>query len=170
MTVLLDESKLPSCTLGPLTYSAYGNAMITVENRSTELLLMDQDIDTCLVAFDQGHRFLRLGAYIYVPSAVNSLRIEVNMSGLPCDDPGLVVYHHLSTGEHAQFEFQQCALSTPTAGEDAGQECGFVCHNVCSEKMVAKVFVQVETWLQKDNAPMKICDMNVVNDPIWKAL
>ena len=170
MTVLLDESKSPSCPLGPLEHNAYGNAMITVENRSTELALMDQDIDTCLVAFHQGRRFLRLVAYIYIPSTVNSLRIQMNISGLPCNDPGLVVYHQLSTGGHVKFGLQECALTTHTAGEDARQECGFVCHNVCPERLVVKVFVQVESWLEKGNTPTKICGMNVSGDPIWKAL
>ena len=170
MTVLLDESKSHSCPQGPLTYDSYGNATIAVENRSTELVLMDQDIDTCLIVFHQGRRFLRLVAYIYVLSVVNSLRIQVNMTGLPCNDPGLVVYHQLSTSEHAQFEFQECALTTPNAEKDAGQECGFVCHNVCPERFVVKISVQIERWLQKDNAPIKMCDMNVANDAIWKAL
>ena len=119
MTVLQDKSKFPSCPVTSLANLTNGSAMITAEDRSAELALMDYNISTCLIAFGQGRGFMRLVALIYVPPTVNSLRVQLHISGLPCADPGLVVYH--LTGEYDDSQLQECALNKDSSEENFRQ-------------------------------------------------
>ena len=168
MTVLQDDSISPSCPVAPLRDPQNGNTVIIVDDRSTELALMDNNLATCLVTLDQGHRFMRLLAYIYTPATVNSLRIQMVISGVLCTDPGLVVYHQITAGEHDDIQLHECALSTHSAIVTIKQECGFDCHKVSPENSVVRVYVQVEKWIQKDILPVHICDMSVASVYVWK--
>ena len=169
VTVLQDESKLSSCPVASLTDTTIGNDMIIVMDRSAELALMDHDIGTCLLAFNQGHRFLRLVAYIYVPSTVNSIRIQLNIPMLPCTDPGMVLYHQVSSGEHDGIQFRECTLIKQSAGHNVGLDCWFVCHNISHEKSPVRAFVQIEKWSQRDDIPINICNINVDQYFTWTA-
>ena len=157
MTVLQDESKSPSCPVAPRIDQTNRNALVTMWDRTIELALMDRNIGTCLEAIDQGRRFLRLVAFIYVPSTVNSIRIQLIISGLTCTDPGLTVYHQMATGE-----LNECYLTT-TAGVNVRQMCGLVCHNVVPDKLLVRVYVQVERWSQREPTPVNICEISAAN-------
>ena len=157
MTVMQDESKSPSCPVAPRTDHTNGNAVITIRDRTTELALMDQNIDTCLIAFDQGRHFLRLVAFIYVPSTVDNLRIQLMISGLHCVAPELVVYHQTLTGE-----FNECVFTTRTELNQQ-QECGFLCNNVGPDKLVVRVYIQFERWYRKEATIVRICEMSLAN-------
>ena len=162
MTVLQDESKSPSCPVAQRIDHTNGDAMVTMGNRTIELALMDGNINTCLDAFDQGRNFRRLAAFIYVQPTVNSLRIQLSVAGLPCVAPGLVLYHQTPTGE-----LNECSLTTGI-GDNDRQVCGFVCHNVCPDKLLVRVYIQVQRWSLREAIPVKICEMIAANYTMWK--
>ena len=170
MTVLQDESQSSSCPVPPLRNPSNEKAMIIVDDRSTELALMDHNFATCLVAFDQGRRFLRLVAYIYTPSTVKGLQIQISVSGVLCTDSRLVVYHEITADEYGDIKLHQCTLSRYSARESVRQECEFECYNICPMNSVVRVYVQVEKWLQEDTSrPLYICDIGVTSYHVWKA-
>ena len=106
---------------------------------------------------------MRLVAYIYTPATVNSLRIQMVISGVLCMDPGLVVYHQITASEHDDIQLHECALSRHSTTVTIKQECGFDCHKVSPENSVVRVYVQIEKWFQKDIFPVHICDMSVAS-------
>ena len=70
--------------------------IVTVINISAELSLIDNDITTYLMVFDEGWRFFYMIAYIYVPVPMPFLRVILDTSGLSCTSQ-LTVYHPIST-------------------------------------------------------------------------
>ena len=69
ITVLNENYLSPSCP-PILIHTTRDRAIVTVINRSAELSLMDNNITTCLTAFDEGWRFVYMIAYIYVPVSI----------------------------------------------------------------------------------------------------
>ena len=86
MTALNENSSSPSCPPIPI-HTTRGKAIITVINRSAELFLIDNDITTCLMVFDQGWRFFYMITYIYVPVCIPHLHVILDTSGL--HQPGI---------------------------------------------------------------------------------
>ena len=161
MTVLETESKLPSC---PAHYPPESDiVVVTVDDRTAELALMDNDPSTCLQAFDHDSQFLSMVAYIYVPSCMSNVHVMLHISGLACIDQSITVYHRLSTAEHFGIQFQECIRVM--AGNRYGQrpQCEFVCQNVWSVSAIVKVGIRIVKTTWKMTEPARICGINVAN-------
>ena len=138
-----------------------GAGNVTIDDRKAELLLMDEDVNTCLEVFKQGQRVFRLATYVYVPQCLASIRVVVNVLNVKCYDPQLIVYHQTSHTLQAGILYEECArddasdLSNPL-------ECGFVCRNVKPVFDVGSVVLQLEKQPMRSGWLPQICEIDVI--------
>ena len=163
MTVLESESKLALCPPAPNPTQTDDIAMVTVDDRTVELALMDNDTGTCLQAFINDSPSLSLVAYIYVPSCMSNVHVMLHISGLACTHQSITVYHHLPSAKHHGMLFQEC-ISVMTGNEyDHLLQCEFVCQNVWAESAILKVGIHIVKMPWEMMVPVKVCGINVAN-------
>ena len=95
MTTLTDDSEKPCLRPG----IQEEDGIIVLHDRNTELILMDNDASTCLAGPIQGGRFRHVVAYFYMPKPEDALRFVLEISGIKCTHPSLVVYHCYRNGD-----------------------------------------------------------------------
>ena len=161
MTVLGVESKLPKWSATNIKFDDI--AIVTVDDRTVEVPLMENDPGTCLQAFDHESLYLSLVAYIYVPSCVSNVHVMLHISGLACTDQGVIVYHQLSTMEHHDLQFQECIPIMTGSESGHSVPCKFVCDKMWSEAAITKVGIRIDKmpWNMMDS--VKVCGLNVTN-------
>ena len=135
MTTLLDDSDTPC----PQLNIRQEDGIIVVSDRNTELSLMDNDISTCLPALTQGRVFQRMAAYFYVPPSEYALQFVMDISGVECTQPSVVVYHGYSNGDI----HMECIL-TGSHDIQGIQQCEFMCTNICPQESVVEIYVQTQ--------------------------
>ena len=113
--------------------------VVTIDNTTVELALLDNDPSTCLQAFDNGSLFLSLVAYIYVPSCMPNVHVMLRISGLPCSDQSVTLYQDLSTAGQYGIRFQECIRVM--AGNK--NKCEFVCDNARPEYAIMKLGIRI---------------------------
>ena len=164
MTVLKENSSSPSCPPLP-HHTSEGVTMVTVIDRSLELFLMDNNITTCLVVFDQGWRFFHFTAYIYVPVSVPFLRVIIDTSELACASPELRVYNPvLMVGEQSGIQYRECGLVKTRYTDSTMQQCEFLCFDICPDTSMVNVGVQAEKLPWDFGGSGKICGVNVTSN------
>ena len=158
MTVLIEDTATPSCPSAQLDKMG-GVPMVTVVDRSTELLLLDDDSGTCLSAFENGRQYFHLMAYIHVPSSTQLLRVAIVVSGLLCSVPDLFVYHQLSMAvRHEDIHYQECGLTETVDVAGSMQQCEYVCYQISPDASVVKVGFRAENLPWKFNGSGKVRD------------
>ena len=133
-----------------------GMGNVTNDDRGAELLLMDNNINTCLTVFNQGQQFLRVAVYVYVLPSVTSVRVAIQVLNILCSDPEFIVYHKISASSQAGSHYKECAR-VDSPGSSNSVECIMICHNVHPVFNVASMIVQLE------NSSMRpeICEIDV---------
>ena len=166
MTVLESGSKLPLCR--PATTSTQTNdiSMVTVDDRTAEIALMDNDPSTCLHAFINGSRSLGLIAYIYVPSCMSNVHVMLHIFGLACTHQSITVYHHLPTAKHHGVFFHECIPVMTGNEHDHLLQCEFACQNICAESAIMKVGIHIVKMTWKMMVPVRVCGINVTKYPL----
>ena len=155
MTTLVDDTGDTPCSQ-PVREP--GDGVIVVLDRSTELKLMDDDVTSCVAAFEQGRTFRRIVAYVYVPTSGDILQFDLDISGIECNNPSFVVYHAHVDGDQKM----ECIL---TEARDVGavQQCKFMCTNICPKDSVFKVYFQTQRILWEQNDSASICKIKLMN-------
>ena len=161
MTVLSKNSSSPSCPPIPI-HTSRGEATVTVIDRSPELSLMDNSITTCLMAFDQGSRFVYWIAYIYVPVSVRFLRVTLDTSGLACTSPEFIVYHPVSmAGDQSEIQYRECGLIATRDIDGPMQQCEYLCYDLCPDASMVNIGVRAEKLPWDSGVSGKICGVTV---------
>ena len=168
MTVLKGNFTNSVCPTPPLR--KLGDvAIVTVDDRSPELELMDDDITTCLVVLEQGQSKFHLMAYIHTPGSVHFLRLTLQTTGLACTIPELVVYHQVQmAGRYGEIQYQECGLNDTRDVGGTRQQCEFLCYNIKAEASVVIVGIHAEKvhWNYREFGTGSVCGMAVSN--VWK--
>ena len=155
MTILVDDTGDTPC---PQPVREQDNDVIVVLDRSTELKLMDDDVTSCVAAFEQSRTFRRIVAYVYIPTTVPTLHFSLEISGMECNNPSLVVYHAYGNGDKKV----ECIL---TKARDVGavQRCKFACTNIWPNESVVKVYFQIQRVSLEHNYSVSICKIELIN-------
>ena len=154
ITTFTDDSDKPC--LRPAIQEEDG--VIVLHDRSTELILMDNETSTCLPAHTQGGRFRHAVVYFYVPTPEDALRFILEISEMECTYSSLVVYHLYGNGDM----YIQCIL----VGSDGTQEiqkCEFMCSNICPQESVATIYVKTQRVLKMPHGSPSICGISLPN-------
>ena len=161
MTVLKENSTISLCS--PVPIHQLGTvAIVTVDDRSTELSLMDNNINTCLTAFELGYSGFHLMAYIHTSGSVPFLRVTLDTSGLACTVPELVVYHQVSMAvEHSEIQYQECSLTETRVSVGTTQQCDFLCYGICPDASVVKIGIQTELLPWRGSGTGSLCGISV---------
>ena len=152
MTTLLDDSDT-SC---PHVDIRQEDGTIVVLDRNTELSLMDNNTSTCLRVLTQGRVFQRMVAYFYVPTSEYALQFVLDISGMECTQPSVVVYHGYNNGGI----YVECIL---TGAHDIQgiQQCEFMCTNICPQESVVEIHVQTQKVSGNPNYSPMICGISL---------
>ena len=138
-----------------------GAGNVTVDDRKAELLLMDEDVNTCLEAFKQGQRVFRLSTYVYVPQCLTSFRVVIHVLNVQCFDPQFIVYHQAARTLQADILHEECARGDSTDSSNP-LECVFVCHNVKPVFDVVSVVLHLENPPTRSGWLPQICEIDVI--------
>ena len=152
MTTLTDDSDKPC----PQPGTHVEDDVIVVHDRNTELTLMDSKISTCFAGLIQGGRSRRVKAYFHVPTPEYVLRFVLEISGMECTNPSLVVYHWHGNGDITM----QCILIGSSDTQEI-QKCEFICNNICPQASVATIYVQTQKVLGKPYDSRSICGIRM---------
>ena len=121
MTVVEDSEHFSPCSALPSIVHVDDHAVVVVTDREAELKLMDKETSTCL------EPFLRLDLYAYTPPSTSSLRVTLDISGLTCSDPGLLVYIDETMGDCSPGHYGQCGHAASNGLNDGFVACAFIC-------------------------------------------
>ena len=131
-------------------------------DREAELILMDEDVSTCLVAFEQGRRFFRLVAFVYMPVTAYSLRVQLDLWDMSCTDPGLAVYEKLPVVDSA-IKYIQCSSEKHTDSNDKLTRCVYVCSHIHSWDSVIEITVRLEKLAFGPAGGVKVCEFKILD-------
>ena len=129
-------------------------------DREAELILMDEDVSTCLVTFEQGRRFLRLVAFVYMPVTAYNLRVQLDLWDMSCTDPGLAVYEKLPVVGNI-IKYIQCIPELHTDLNDDLTRCVYVCNHIHSCESVIEITVRLEKLAFGPAGGVKVCEFKI---------
>ena len=155
MTVVEDSEHFSPCSALPSIVHVDDHAVVVVTNREAELKLMDKETSTCL------EPFLRLDLYAYTPPSTSSLRVTLDISGLTCSDPGLLVYIDETMGDCSPGHYGQCGHAASNGLNDGFVACEFICRLSFSRESIRALGTRFEDHIRRQRNAVKIRQLQV---------
>ena len=136
-------------------------------NAAARRLLLDGDNKTCLQAFSDGARFLRLISNVYVSpyDKPNGLIFNIYVSDLSCNDPAMLVYHHEGTGICKTIKRQCKYQHGPQSMSGTTNLCSYVCLRKDPLDRKTALFIEIEMmpWETRITLQPEVCEVNSQN-------
>ena len=161
MTVVGNSKHFTPCSALPSMVHVGDHAVVVVTDREAELKLMDQETSTCLEPFEHGRQFLRLDAYAYTPPSMSSLRVTLDISGLNCTDPGLLVYIDETIEDCSPGYYGQCAHAASKGLNNGFLTCEFICRLGFSRESIKALGIRFEDYILRQRNAVKVCALQV---------
>ena len=133
-----------------------------IVDRDNELLILDDDINTCLPPLTIEQSFLRLDAYVYTPMT-NKFVLDITVINVGCDSPGIMVYYEQECAVVNEGNLFQCRPngSNPKFTQNGAISCAFDCISPFMLELKTRVVIQME-MLQWETKQPRICGLSTI--------